>query len=115
MVRGAPEGNQIMMAKGHEEGFAFLRNSAIDQHVITRQRLDDMLPVIEAHPALLGFGIDEGTAIIVEGDRARVIGPSKVAVYDHAYTPGPDGKRYFLIASGDVLDLVTRRPVAPAR
>jgi cyanophycinase len=39
MVRGAPEGNQIMMAPGHEEGFGFLRASAIDQHVTTRGRL----------------------------------------------------------------------------
>lgn len=115
MVRGAPEGNQIMMAKGHEEGFAFVRNTAIDQHVITRNRLEDMLPVIAAHPQLLGFGIDEGTSLIVEGDRARVIGPSKVAVYDHSYVPGADGKRYFFIGPGDVLDLATRRPAAPVK
>jgi len=115
MVRGAPEGNLIMMAKGHEEGFALLRNCAIDQHVIARKRLDDMLPVMAAHPELLGLGIDEGTALIVEGDRARVIGPSKVAVYDHAFTPGPDGLRYFFLSPGDVLDLVTRRPVSPAK
>jgi cyanophycinase len=115
MVRGAPEGNQIMMAKGHEEGFGFLRDSAIDQHVITRNRLEDMLPVIAAHPELLGFGIDEATALLVQGDRARIIGASKVAVYDHGYTPGPDGKRYFFVGPGDVLDLVTRRPDAPAK
>jgi cyanophycinase len=112
MVRGAPEGNTIMMAKGHEEGFALLRNSAIDQHVIARHREEDMLPVIAAHPELLGFGIDEGTALIVQGDRARVIGPSKVAIYDHAFTPGPDGRHYFFLNPGDVLDLLTRRPVS---
>ena len=111
MVRGAPEGNTVMMAKGHEEGFALLRNCAIDQHVITRHREEDMQPVIAAHPELLGFGIDEGTAIIVQGDRARVIGPSKVAITDHAYTPGPDGLRYFFLNPGEVLDLLTRRPV----
>ena len=111
MVRGAPEGNTIMMAKGHEEGFGFLRNSAIDQHTITRHREEDMQPVIAAHPELLGFGIDEGTALVVQGDRARVIGASKVVVTDQAYTPGADGKRYFHLNSGDTLDLVTRRPV----
>lgn len=115
MVRGAPEGNTIMMAKGHEEGFALLRNSAIDQHVIARKREEDMLPVIAAHPELLGFGIDEGTAIIVQGDRARVIGPSKVAITDHKFTPGPDGRRYFFLNPGDVLDLLTRRPVPAAK
>ena len=111
MVRGAPEGNVIMMAKGHEEAFGFLRNSAIDQHVITRHRETDMQAVIDAHPELLGLGIDEGTALVVQGDRARVIGPSKVAVTDHAYPPGPDGKHYFFLNPGDTLDLVTRRLV----
>lgn len=112
MVRGAPEGNMIMMAKGHEEGFGFLRNTAIDQHTITRHREEDMQAVIAAHPELLGFGIDEGTALVVQGDRARVIGASKVVVTDHAYTPGADGRPYFFLNSGDTLDLVTRRPVA---
>ncbi|MEA3208828.1 MAG: hypothetical protein QOE70_1885 [Chthoniobacter sp.] len=108
LVRGAPEGNQIMMAKGHEEGFGFLRNSAIDQHVITRLREEDLLPVIAAHPELLGFGIDEGAAIVVQGDRARVTG-GKVAIYDHGFTPGPDGRPYFVLNPGEVLDLITRR------
>ena len=113
MVRGAPEGNTVMMAKGHEEGFErALRNSAIDQHVITRHREEDMQPVIDAHPELLGFGIDEGTSLIVQGDRARVIGASKVVITDHGYTPGADGRRYFFLNPGDVLDLLTRRPVS---
>ena len=111
MVRGAPEGNMVMMAKGHEEGFALLRNSAIDQHVITRHREEDMQVVIAAHPELLGFGIDEGTALVVQGDRARVIGASKVAITDHSYTPGADGRGYFFLNPGEVLDLLTRRPV----
>lgn len=109
MVRGAPEGNHVMMAKGHEEGFGFLKNTAIDQHVIARGRLEDLLGVIVAHPHLLGIGIDEGTAILVSGDRAKVIGASKIAVYDRAYTAGADGKRYFLLSPGETLDLATRR------
>ncbi len=44
LVRGAPEGNQIMMAPGHETGFGFLPDTAIDQHAIARKRLDDMIP-----------------------------------------------------------------------
>ena len=39
LVRGAREGNQIMMAKGYEEGFGFLRGVAIDQHLIKRNRV----------------------------------------------------------------------------
>ena len=59
LVRGAPEGNQIMMSPGHEQGFAYIRNSAIDQHLLARKRENDMLPVIRKHPNLLGIGIDE--------------------------------------------------------
>ncbi|MEP6669431.1 MAG: cyanophycinase [Chthoniobacter sp.] len=112
LVRGAPEGNTIMMAQGHEEGFALLRDCAIDQHVIARHREEDMQPVIAAHPELLGFGIDEGTALIVQGNRARVIGASRVVVTDHGYTPGPDGRRYFFLNPGAEFDLLTRRPAS---
>ena len=34
LVRGAREGNHIMMAKGYEEGFGYLRGVAIDQHLL---------------------------------------------------------------------------------
>jgi cyanophycinase len=58
MVRGAVEGNTIMMAPGHEEGFALLRGAAVDQHLLARSRQDDLLEVVAAHPELLGFGPD---------------------------------------------------------
>ncbi len=106
MVRGAPEGNTIMMAKGHEQGFGFLRRSAVDQHLITRGRELDMLEVIGAYPDLLGIGIDEGTAILVRGDRAEVIGRSKVAFYN---TRDGDGGPYYFLEAGDVFDLAARR------
>ncbi len=51
LVRGAREGNQIMMAKGYEEGFGYLRGVAIDQHLIVRGRQDDLVGVIEKKPA----------------------------------------------------------------
>jgi cyanophycinase len=66
--------------------------------LITRKRENDLVAVIDAHPELIGVGIDEGTAIVVEGDRFEVIGPSKVAVYD-----GQDhhGRKYFFLSAGD--------------
>src|SRR6185295_4962020 len=44
LVRGAPQGNMIMMAPGHEVGFGFLKVSAIDQHWATRKRQQDLIP-----------------------------------------------------------------------
>jgi len=109
LVRGAVEGNSVMMAPGHEIGMGFLRNSAVDQHVIVRHRENDLDQVIDKHPELLGIGIDESTAIVVERSTFEVIGKSKVFIHDPNYKPGPDGKRYYLLSAGDKFDLKTRR------
>jgi cyanophycinase len=74
LVRGHPLGNTVMMAEGYERGFAFLPGVAIDQHFAQRGRQPDLLPVIRRHPKLLGIGIDEGTAVVVTGSKAEVIG-----------------------------------------
>jgi cyanophycinase len=108
LVRGAPEGNEIMMAEGHEVGFGYLRNVAVDQHLITRHREEDLVPVIRFHPELLGIGLDEPAAIVVKGDEFEVIGLSKVAIYDgleHA------GKRYFFLDVGDRYSLKKRQKI----
>ena len=57
MVRGAVENNLIMMAPGHEEGFGLMTGVAIDQHMLTRNRQDDLEEVVEKHPELLGIGL----------------------------------------------------------
>ncbi|MGH9839445.1 MAG: cyanophycinase, partial [Blastocatellia bacterium] len=67
LVRGAREGNEIMMAKGYEVGMGFLRNVAVDQHINTRKRETHLKEVIAAHPNLLGIGLYESTAIAVQG------------------------------------------------
>jgi cyanophycinase len=113
LVRGAPEGNTIMMAPGHEQGFGFLRNTAIDQHVLTRHRETDLDPVIARYPKLLGIGIDEGTAIVVHRDQFDVIGKSKVLIHDFQHESQPDGKRYYVLSAGDRFDLKHRRAVNP--
>ncbi len=107
LVRGAREGNQVMMAKGYyEEGFGYLKNVAVDQHILPRNRADDLVPVIEAHPELLGLGIDEATAIVVQGDNFEVIGRGIVGIYDNK---DHDGKKYYFLAPGERFDLKARR------
>jgi cyanophycinase len=109
LVRGAREGNHIMMARGYEEGFGHLQNAAIDQHLLPRHREQDLIAVVEAHPELLGLGIDEATAVVVQGDRFEVIGRSVVGIYDGQEH---EGKRYYFLKKGDQFDLKERRPVA---
>ncbi len=103
LVRGAPSGNAIMMSPGHEVGFGFLRQTAIDQHVDTRKRAQDLRPVLRAHPALLGIALDEATAIIVRGDRAEVVGAGTVRFFAAPEAP-PD-----LLQAGARYDLAARR------
>ena len=111
LVRGAIAGAQIMMTpeKEHEKGFAFLRRSAIDQHIDTRKRWDDLIPVIQKMPDLLGIGLSEGTAIIVTGDAFEVMGKWKVAVHDNTRLYQPWEKPYYVLSAGDVYNMKTRK------
>ncbi len=108
LVRGAREGNHIMMAPGYERGLGLVKGAAIDQHLIVRRREGDMVAVIDAHPDLLGLGIDEATAVVVQGNRFEVIGRSVVAIYDGQ---DHDGRRYYYLAPGERFDLKLRRRV----
>lgn len=111
LVRGDTETNTIMMGD-HEVGLGLLRHVAIDQHLLMRNRQFDLIEVIEAHPDLLGIGIDENTAIVVQGDEFEVIGQSFVAIYDDQRQLDSGGRFYFL-APGDRYDLRTREPARP--
>ena len=116
LVRGDTETNTRMMGD-HLEGFGLLKNVGIDQHLLRRNRHFDLIEVIEARPELLGIGLDEDTAIVVEGDSFEVIGQSYVAIYDNQRLIPPDG-RFFFLAPGDRFDLETReawRPVETER
>ncbi|MFV2006421.1 MAG: cyanophycinase [Longimicrobiales bacterium] len=113
LARGDSQTNTIMMGD-HEVGFGYLKNTAIDQHVLKRNRQFDMIEIIEARPELLGIGIDENTAIVVTGDRFEVIGESYVLIYDNQKTVNGSGRFYFL-APGDNFNLATREGSRPTR
>ncbi len=113
LVRGDTQTNEIMMGD-HEIGFGFLTNSAIDQHLLMRNRQFDLVEVINEHPELLGIGIDENTAIVVTGDEFEVVGQSYVAIYDNTRMIGDTGFSYFL-APGDRFDMKTRKARRPTR
>jgi cyanophycinase len=110
LVRGAIAGSEIVMTPEpeHEHGFAFLRKVAIDQHINTRNRWDDIIPVIRKYPTMLGIGLSEGTAIVVTGDRFQVIGKWKVAVHDNTRIYQPWEKPYYVLSIGDVYNMKTR-------
>ena len=111
LVRGAVQGSQIVMAPEpeHQKAFAFLRRSAIDQHINARNRWDDLIPVIKKFPDLLGVGLSEDTAIVVKGDNFEVIGVWKVAVHDNTQLYQPWEKPYYVLSPGDVYNMKTRK------
>ena len=111
LVRGAIAGSNIVMTPEpeHEHGFAFLRKTAIDQHINTRNRWDDLIQVIKKYPNMLGIGLSEGTAIVVTGDRFEVIGKWKVTIHDNTRVYQPWEKPYYVLSPGDVYNMQTRR------
>ena len=113
LVRGDTKTNTIMMGD-HTEGMGFLKNTGIDQHLLRRNRHFDMLEVMKAHPDLLGIGIDEDTAIVVQGDRFDVMGQGYVVIYDHSSHIPPSGPFYFM-APGDRFNLKTRQASRPSQ
>jgi cyanophycinase len=54
----------------------------IDQHFLKRQRDNRLISAVMDRPALVGIGIDEGTAVLVKGGSFDVIGKSSVVVID---------------------------------
>lgn len=61
-------------------GLGLLKNAIIDQHFIRRQRLNRLLSLCIENPDEYCIGIDESTAILVEGTQARVMGEHQVIV-----------------------------------
>ncbi len=111
LARGDTRSNTVMMGD-HEVGFGYMKNTAIDQHLLARNRQFDMLEIIEARPDLLGIGLDEDTAILVDGDRFQVLGRGYVAIYD-AGAQAEGGRPFYLLREGDRFDLATRVPSRP--
>jgi cyanophycinase len=106
LLRGG-EDNEVVIAE-REEGFGFLHNVAIDQHLLDRGRENQMFEVLHQNPHLLGIGLNEGAAVVVTGDLARVLG-AEVAIYDVTDPLTLIPLRW--LAPGDAYDLGTRRTV----
>ncbi|HKB80095.1 MAG TPA: cyanophycinase [Thermoanaerobaculia bacterium] len=107
LVRGDTRG-ALPPIGDHQRGFGFLKNSAIDQHLLVRNRQFDLLPIIHAHPELLGIGLDEKAAIVVHGDEFTVL-DGYVAIYDPAIVLAND--EFYFLRKGERFRLSTRTPM----
>ena len=61
-------------------GLGLLTNAVIDQHFVVRSRYNRLLSALALFPSLACIGIDEETAIIVEGNKITVTGKGQVIV-----------------------------------
>jgi cyanophycinase len=111
MVRGAPAGSTIMMCEGYERALGFLPGTAIDQHFSARKRFGDMTAFMKTYPQFLGIGLDEATAIVVQGSTAEILGKGKAYFYDRN-KPLKEGRPdYEAFTAGTKYDLKERRVI----
>jgi cyanophycinase len=112
LARATPIENFRIMAPGYERGgLGFIRGVAIDQHFSQRNRQKDLQSLVETYPQILGIGIDESTAIIVEKSTASVTGRGQV--YFYWLDAEANSKSEFIGKAGDRFNLATRVPIAP--
>jgi len=100
-------------------GFGFIDNAIVDQHFVRRKRHNRLLSLVLEHPALVGIGIDEATAIIVNPDGTfDVAGDGSVFVFDAARAKGirentqghlgADSVLLHILTAGDSFNFSTR-------
>lgn len=98
-------------------GFGFLTTAIVDQHFVRRRRHNRLISLVLERPTLVGFGIDESTAVWVRPDgRYEIVGIGQVIVYDAraaavSRTPdrllGAAGMTVHVLLPGDVYDPAT--------
>ncbi|PSJ40964.1 cyanophycinase [Allosphingosinicella deserti] len=107
-------------------GMGLVRDVIIDQHFAERGRMGRLLGAVAHNPRVLGLGIDEDTAIVLEGDRFEVIGSGGVYVVDGSHVTycnvaearaecslSMHDVRVHVLSSGDHFDLKARQPSHP--
>lgn len=115
---GAAIMSRHMIADGKVEpvmstGLGFLPGTIVDQHFRKRSRQDRLMRALQLRPGTVGFGIDEGTALIVQGRSLEVLGDSDVCICLPASPQRP--ARVESLGVGKRADLVALRRAALSR
>jgi cyanophycinase len=127
LVRGTSQESYRIGDLHMAPGLGLVRDMIIDQHFAERGRIGRLLGAVAHNPRVLGVGIDENTAVIIEGDRMRVIGSGAVYCVDGARVSHSNiaegetdlalsmhGVALHVLSCGDTLDLKSREPGAAA-
>lgn len=99
---------------GVRRGLGLLPNVIFDQHFLVRQRHNRLFGLVMVNPKMLGIGIDEDTAVLVEDNRRlQVVGKTQV-LFVH---PEKGGNPYILhfLNAGERFDLRKRKLLKAAK
>lgn len=126
IVEGDSATNPTVDAVNLGPGMGFLPGIAVDQHFSQRGRLGRLISALVQQPVILGIGIDENTAVIVDGDEFEVVGQGSVTVVDESETSHNNlqgllkdeglaicGVRLHILPQGYRFNLKTRQPIVP--
>jgi len=126
--RGDTKSSDILVGD-HTQGLGFLKNAVIDQHLLTRNREFDLVDFVSKTPEIIGIGLEQATAILVQRDTLEVIGKAYVAIYDYNTLIGNGGKHvsngkenytasngpFFFLHEGQKYDLAKREVIQEKR
>jgi cyanophycinase len=107
-------------------GMGFLPGIVVDQHFAQRGRLGRLIAALVQQPVILGIGIDENTAVIVDGDELEVVGAGAVTVVDESGATHNNlqgllkdeglavcGVKLHILPHGYRFNIKTRQPIIP--
>ena len=82
LVGGADEESARRATVRMCPGLGFLPDAVVDQHFAQRGRINRLLAALAQNPGTLGIGIDEDTAVLVQGEAMEAFGSGTVTVLD---------------------------------
>jgi cyanophycinase len=111
---GAALLSRVMIREGdtipvEAKGLDLISDAIVDQHFLARNRLWRLEQMVEAHPNLVGIGVDEATALVIRlsDSQVSVVGESYVLVC--LPSSGPHAPRIEVLKAGDDVNLAELR------
>lgn len=128
IVRGEPSSHPHKNAVKLSPGLGFLKNIIIDQHFTERGRISRLITAVSYNPYNLGIGIDENTAIILNGNGSlEVFGEGSTTIVDGSEITFNEiaevadnasfsicGVQFHVLRDGLVYNYLERHPIQPA-
>ncbi|MGD9589994.1 MAG: cyanophycinase [Pyrinomonadaceae bacterium] len=129
IVRGEATSHPHKGAVQLSPGLGFLKNLIIDQHFTERGRISRLITAVSYNPYNLGIGIDENTAIILDGKGIlEVVGRGSVTIVDGSSISYNEiaevanhesfsvcGVKMHILRDGLVYQYLERHPLQPQR